>query len=402
VWEYNQPPVLLGVSNRVATALSTLVITNLATDPDLPTNTLTFSLVSGPIGANLTAGGIFTWTPALNQIGTNLVTLQVTDDGDPPLSAVQSFQVFVTAPGTPVLRITDITRNPGAVTLQFTGPAGYTYVVESRPLAGSSWSKQGEVIAPPVNLPVLARDAATGQQKFYRIRNLTLPYQPPLIASHFVSNGFFNLTFTAQAGRSYAVETRPSLSAGNWSPLTNVTLAPVNTPLTFTSPGLQPREFRVTRFSLPAPVQRIDQIEKQGANVNLYFTLAPGLPAVVEATGDPGFTSWSGVTNLPAFTNQTAVKVTDLLAAGPKYYRLNFSVTGAPITVTGQTSSGPAMEIRFDAEASKTYTLEYRNGVAGGSWQTLTSLPAYSTNSPRVILDPAVSQPQRYYRLRTP
>jgi hypothetical protein len=96
------------------------------------------------------------------------------------------------------------------------------------------------------------------------------------------------------------------------------------------------------------------------------------------------------------------VKVTDPLAAGPKFYRLNFTVPSAPVTVTAQTSSAPAMRIWFDATSNKTYRVEYRNVAATGAWQTLTNLPAYATNGARLVSDPAVSQPQRYYRLRTP
>jgi hypothetical protein len=398
VSEYNSPPTLSGIGNQVITEQSTLVITNVATDPDLPANTLTFALVSAPTNATLSANGVFTWTPALGQIGTYPVTLKVTDNGFPVQGATQSFQIVV-SPISP--RIAGITRNPGATTVQFSGPPGYTYVVESRPLSGANWIKQGEVIAPPVNVPVLARDPVAGAQKFYRIRNLTLPYQPPGIAARFVSNGFFNLTFTGQSGRSYRVETRNNLGAGSWSTLTNVTLTAANVPLAYSGPGVEPSEFRVTRYSLPAPAQRLDRIEKSGATVNLYATLAPGLPAIVETSSTLG-PAWSTLTNLPAFANQTSVKVTDTFAAGPKFYRLNFTVPSAPVTVTTQTSSAPAMQIWFDATSNKTYTVEYRSTAATGTWLTLTNLPAHATNSSRVVSDPAVSQPQRYYRLRTP
>ena len=33
------------------------------TDPDDPANLLTFSLLGAPVGASITAGGVFSWTP---------------------------------------------------------------------------------------------------------------------------------------------------------------------------------------------------------------------------------------------------------------------------------------------------------------------------------------------------
>ncbi len=67
-----------------------------ATDLDVPANTLTFALVSGPAGLTVSSGGIVKWTPTeLQGPSTNTVTVKVTDDGTPPLSATNSFTVVV-------------------------------------------------------------------------------------------------------------------------------------------------------------------------------------------------------------------------------------------------------------------------------------------------------------------
>ena len=64
VLESNEPPVLAPVPDRVIHAGTTLVITNSATDPDIPTNTLTFSLSSAATSANIDAtNGVLLWTP---------------------------------------------------------------------------------------------------------------------------------------------------------------------------------------------------------------------------------------------------------------------------------------------------------------------------------------------------
>src|SRR5947208_3964094 len=79
--------------------LGTLVVTNTATDEDLPANPLTFSLEPGaPAGASINlTNGVFTWTPTEAQgPSTNLITVRVTDDGSPPSSDTGSFTVVVT------------------------------------------------------------------------------------------------------------------------------------------------------------------------------------------------------------------------------------------------------------------------------------------------------------------
>src|SRR5207244_1908622 len=76
---------------------SALVVTNTASDADLPSNTLTFALVSGPLGAAIDPNtGVLTWTPSETQgPSTNTITVKVTDDGEPALSDPNSFIVVV-------------------------------------------------------------------------------------------------------------------------------------------------------------------------------------------------------------------------------------------------------------------------------------------------------------------
>ena len=96
--EVNRPPVLSAISNQAAFVLESLVIASAASDPDIPTNSLHFSLGSGaPANANINpTNGVFSWTPARNQGGTsNAITLVVTDDGSPPRSTSNTFSVVV-------------------------------------------------------------------------------------------------------------------------------------------------------------------------------------------------------------------------------------------------------------------------------------------------------------------
>lgn len=97
VLESNTAPVLAAIPDLTVTEGDTLTFTNLASDTDLPVNTLVFSLVNAPTNAaSNPLDGVFTWTTTEAQGGsTNLISVIVTDDGVPSLSSTQSFTVIV-------------------------------------------------------------------------------------------------------------------------------------------------------------------------------------------------------------------------------------------------------------------------------------------------------------------
>ena len=65
VSEVNRPPVLSAIGDQAVAEESELSFTASAGDPDLPANTLTFSLARAPTGATIdAASGAFTWTPS--------------------------------------------------------------------------------------------------------------------------------------------------------------------------------------------------------------------------------------------------------------------------------------------------------------------------------------------------
>jgi hypothetical protein len=94
--EVNLAPTLAVPGTQTINELSTLTVTNTASDPDLPANTLTFSLVSPPGGMTIgSSSGVISWTPSSAQSpGTNTVTVRVTDNGSSPLSDTKSFTVI--------------------------------------------------------------------------------------------------------------------------------------------------------------------------------------------------------------------------------------------------------------------------------------------------------------------
>src|SRR5256884_54578 len=96
--EVNLAPVLTVPADQTMAEQTTLNVNASATDSDIPANTLTFALVSAPLGMSINpVSGAITWTPGEAQgPGTNLVSVSVTDNGVPALSATNSFTVIVT------------------------------------------------------------------------------------------------------------------------------------------------------------------------------------------------------------------------------------------------------------------------------------------------------------------
>jgi DNA/RNA endonuclease G (NUC1) len=92
----NDAPTLAPISNKTVVLGNTLSFTAVASDIDLPTQTLTFGFVGEvPAGATInSATGAFSWTPTQAQAGKIYTfTIRVTDSGN--LSSEQSFTVAV-------------------------------------------------------------------------------------------------------------------------------------------------------------------------------------------------------------------------------------------------------------------------------------------------------------------
>jgi hypothetical protein len=92
----NTPPTLDPIGDKDVILGQSLSFTARASDSDIPAQTLTFTLGSGsPPAASINPlGGLFSWTPTTAP-GTNPVSIIVTDNGIPSLSATQTFLVRV-------------------------------------------------------------------------------------------------------------------------------------------------------------------------------------------------------------------------------------------------------------------------------------------------------------------
>lgn len=98
----NTAPVLAAMADQAIDTLQAWSLQSSATDTDVPAQTLTFGLVSGPEGLSVSPAGMIAWTPSAAQApSTNLVVVKVTDSGVPARSATNQFTVVVRLANTP-------------------------------------------------------------------------------------------------------------------------------------------------------------------------------------------------------------------------------------------------------------------------------------------------------------
>jgi hypothetical protein len=165
----NLAPTLNPVSNQTVNAGVVLSITNTATDPDLPWQTLAFSLLSPPPGAVInTNSGVITWRPTVAQANnTNQFRVKVADNGTPSLSATQSFFVTVRPLAAPSLSGAAISN--GQFVVRISGDFGPDYVIESSTNL-LDWSTIFTTNSPV--LPFDWTDSGSSQwpANFYRVR----------------------------------------------------------------------------------------------------------------------------------------------------------------------------------------------------------------------------------------
>lgn len=161
--EVNQAPVLPLQPDLIISGQTLLVVTNTATDADIPFNTLSYQLTGAPAGAAIDTNGVITWTPTVGVITSptfaqvpskTVFTTVVTDYNSwavnaQHLSATNSFTVTMVT-GSPAGQVAIALSNgavDSALQLSFTGTPGRDYqIVWSSQLDGS-WTPLATVTA---------------------------------------------------------------------------------------------------------------------------------------------------------------------------------------------------------------------------------------------------------------
>ena len=146
VLEDNQPPTLNPIGPQTIEEENLLTFTATATDPDIPAQTLTFSLDNEPSGASIhPITGIFTWTPNENQgpntyildvivsdgqeIDSETITITVTQGNEPPeLDPIEPQTIQEEKQLTFTATATDPDQPPQKLTFNLINPPGGAYI----------------------------------------------------------------------------------------------------------------------------------------------------------------------------------------------------------------------------------------------------------------------------------
>ena len=166
----NTAPTLGVISDHtvnVGVAVS-IDVAALATDPDVPPQTLTFSLTSGPTNATIDPiTGVFSFRPLVSQAGaTYPITVTVADNGAGNLSASQSFNVTVNPLTQP--DVSSPAWVGGQFSLTVNGQSGPDYAVQaSTDLV--NWQTVFTTNSPAMPFQWADPDTGTLLMRFYRI-----------------------------------------------------------------------------------------------------------------------------------------------------------------------------------------------------------------------------------------
>ncbi len=167
----NRPPLLAPIPDFSIGAGQTLNITNLATDPDVPPQSLTFSLLSGPSGVVLNATtGVLTWRSAVAQAGsTNPVIVKLSDNGISSLSATQSFSITVSNLARP--KLNSAAFEEGGFRLDVIGDYGPDYTIQatSNLVPPISWVTLFRSNSPTLPFTWTDADGPGKPLQFYRV-----------------------------------------------------------------------------------------------------------------------------------------------------------------------------------------------------------------------------------------
>lgn len=151
----NKPPILNEIGNKTVSLGQLLDFKATASDPDVPAQNLTFSLVNAPVGAIIDSKtGHFIWTPTTS--GVFEVTVMVTDDGTNPNNLSDSETMMIKVTTAPVLEPIAKQVVPIETTVTFTAKATYSghesliFSLVEPPAGASIEQKTGEFIWTPV------------------------------------------------------------------------------------------------------------------------------------------------------------------------------------------------------------------------------------------------------------
>ncbi len=165
----NTPPTLAPIGNQTVNVGQAVAFTASATDTNQPPQTLTFALLAGATNATLnSSSGAFSFRPLVTQANsTNNFTLEVSDNGTPPLSATQSFSIMVNPLTAPT--VSNVSAAGGLFGFSVSGQNGPDYAVETSTNL-TQWSTVFVTNSPTLPFNWTDTNSPAASQRFYRVK----------------------------------------------------------------------------------------------------------------------------------------------------------------------------------------------------------------------------------------
>jgi hypothetical protein len=353
----NSAPTIEPIGQKTVVINQTLRFNVIATDPDLPLQQLSYQIVSGATGATIDPiSGEFSWTPTV--VGTNVFTVRVTDNGEPPLEDTESFVVIVNLTGNqaPILEaIGNKSVDEGSL-LTFTARATDDLGQTLRYSLGAGAPNGASI------------DALSGVFSW--------------VPTELQGPGVYPVTVivtddgTPQMSDSETIQI--IVREVNSAPV----IVPIGTQYLIVGQQLN---LEVVGTDSDVPVQ------------NLRYSLEAGAPTGMTIDSVSGQLSWTA-TATAVGTNTVSVKVSDDGSPVMSSTRSFQIVVGAKprLEVTRINSNGEKIKISFDSLPDKRYQLEYTDSL-GSNWLTNTVLTG--TGGKLSITNSVNSPKQRFYKL---
>ncbi len=427
-----------------------------ATDVDLA-QSLSFSLTAGaPSGMKISTGGLVSWTPSESQgPATNAVTVKVTDNGSPALSATRTFTVVVkevnSSPGlaaidnktiqegSPLSFAASATDSDVPVqNLTFSLDAGAPAGASITPAGVFSWTPTKDQGPNTYKITVRVTDGGTpalSDAKSFSVVVTDLNTAPSLeaVANQVIPEGTaWSLTLKATdtdnpaQSITYSLETGPvgmKISSDGiltWTPTESQgpSTNAVTVKITDSgSPALSAtRGFTVTVTevnSAPSLDAIANQSVRPGSQLSLSLkasdadipaqTLAFSLdsaPTGMSVTRE-GVLTWTPAASPSASTNPVTVRVTDNgtppLAATRAFEVVVPAAVSAPRIASIQRPTANGIKITWTTETGITYRLQYKHLLTDSEWTAVGEITA--TGSTSSLTDTRSLSGQSYYRV---
>jgi hypothetical protein len=359
----NGAPALTVPPDLVIDELTTLVIQNSATDPDTPPSRQSFSLVAAPDGMLIDPDtGVLTWKPSEVQgPSTNLITVQVSDNGSPPMSDSQSFTIVVNEVNSPpVLTVPRNRTIHQLATLVVTNTA----IDPDRPANTQTFN----LVSAPDGVQL---DRSTGVLSW-----------TPTEAQRFTTN-LITLSVTDNG-------VPPLSDTGSFT----VVLSEVNSPPEIAQ--VPPQTIR------PGSMLTITNTAFDPDIPPDQFTFSLGVDAPAGATIEPfsGVFTWKPTAAQADSTNSVTIGITDNgLPEGKSSTTFAIVVSKlAPIIVTSVSLGNDDIRLRVTGDPGILYSLQVSVDLV--SWSSLSPIEAPGEDFELVDSDVAAN-PHRFYRVMT-